>query len=225
MEYSVDKWYHLIENWKAYSLNNEEYFPSTKYTLIPYSKEINLKHLFPGEYFFKLSTRSPKDILEKKIKIKERDHRTIKLEKKIQQLEILKVKSEDDVYYLLKHSKRIKEDMESTTEQLYLVFQPWRPSLGTAVEYRCFINNSKLVGICLYKPEFYSTLSYIPVEMISFFVTQLLSRISYERFVVDVYCKDDRVYFIEINPFDEDTDTFSFNYEEITNAKHLIVKL
>jgi len=226
-EFAVDKWYTFVENWKAKTIDNEIYFPATKYILIPFTNNMDIEKLFPGEYFFKFSTRSPKDILEKKIKIKKNDHRSIKLQKKIEQLNILKVTSVKDVKYLIKKSKRIKEDIRDSTDQLYLVFQPWRPSLGISTEYRCFINNRKLIGVCLYKPEYYSTLSYIPIEIINYFVEQLLIIIPFERFVVDVFIipDDNKVYFIEINPFDETTDTFSFDYEEINKATHLLVKL
>jgi hypothetical protein len=231
MEYSVDKWVKNIENWNAFTLKNEQYKPATNYILIPIGNTIDktIETLFPGEYFFKLSTRSPKDVLENKIKIKSKDHRTVKLEKKKKQLDILKVSSVEDVKYLLRKSKRIKEDIKifQKIDKLYLVFQPWRPSLGISTEYRCFINFRKLVGVCLYKPEYYSSLSSIPIEMISHFISQLLNVIKYVKFVVDIFIKkdDDKVYFIEINPFDEATDTFSFDEYEINNTSQLLVTL
>ena len=99
--------------------------------------------------------------------------------------------------------------------------------MGISTEYRCFINNKKCVGVCLYKPEYYSTLSYVPIEIITYFLDQLLIIIPFERFVVDIFIipGDNKVHFIEINPFDETTDTFSFDYEEINKATHLLVKL
>jgi hypothetical protein len=173
-----------------------------------------------------LSLRSPKDILENKVKIKERDHRTVKIEKKRKQLDILKVKNIEEILFLLKKSKRIQEDLLLIKdEDLFLVFQPWRPSIGQYIEYRCFINFNKLVGICLYKPEYYSTLTSIPVALIQHYIEQLLNIITYPKCAIDVFIKDNKVYFIEINPFDEFTDTFSFDFDEINSTEHLICKL
>jgi hypothetical protein len=245
-EYTVDKWYNLVENWEATTIDGRKYKPSTTYRLIKISREEvqyliknkkfhsefseELNSLFPNNYFFKVSVRSPKDVLEKEIKIEEDEHRTIKLEKKKNQLNALKVSNIYDIIYLLLNSKRIKEDFklylkETDADELYLCFQPWRPSLGIGIEYRCFIKNRKLVGICLYKPEYYSTLSVIPVEEITFFIEQLLERVSYQKFIVDVFYTDNKVYFIEINPFEKYVDTFSFRWEIINNTDKLLVTL
>jgi hypothetical protein len=245
-DYTVDKWCHLIENWIIKNTNGEKYKPGTSYKLIllprnevkylmknkTFSSIITNKinELFPNEYFFKVSLRSPKDVLEKQIKIKEKDHRTIKLEKKIQQLNALKVSNINDIIYLLLNSKRIKEDFklylkDIKADELYLCFQEWRPNLGNSTEYRCFIKNRKLIGICLYKPEYYSSRTIIPVDEIKHFIEQLLKIIKYVDFIVDIYHKDNKVYFIEINPFAEFVDTFSFEWNEINNTDKLLVTL
>jgi hypothetical protein len=189
-----------------------------------------------SEYFFKLSNRSPKDILEKgKLEIFEDDHRTIKIEKKIKQLNILKIKKLNDIIYLLNSSKRCTEDIElynkDKTKRLYFVFTDWKPNLGKSVEYRCFINKNKLVGICLYKPEYYSTRSIIPVERIQHFINQMIGIFIWadlDRYVLDCFIYDDdptKVYFIEINPFEEFVDTFSFDYDIINNTETLLITL
>jgi hypothetical protein len=130
----------------------------------------------------------------------------------------------------LTNSNRTKEDLklylkEEDVDDLYLCFQPWRPSLGIGTEYRCFIKNKKLVGICLYKPEYYSTVSVIPVEEIKYFIQQLLVRTNYQKFTVDVFYTDNKVYFIEINPFEEYVDSFSFKWNEINNTDKLLITL
>jgi hypothetical protein len=113
-----------------------------------------LEQILDGkEYFFKLSNRSPKDILEYDTiyEIDDDDHRTIKLQKKIKQLEVLKVIKISQIEYLLNNSRRTKEDIYAFAKyngktKLYLVFQEWKPNLGISVEYRCYVNKSKLVG-------------------------------------------------------------------------------
>jgi len=235
-DYFIDKWYKKLQDWDI------GYCPVTTYKLIKFSQQDiryflkkkqfsehlkkELETLFPGEYFFKLSHRSPKDILEKKIKINNSDHRTTKLEKKRKQLAILKVVSVENILELLLKSKRTREDLKlclRETVDIHLVFQPWRPSTGT--EYRCFINRRKLVGICLYKPEYYSSRTVIPVGLIQEFISKLFERIDYEKFVVDIFENDSRIYFIEINPFEEFLDTFSFEWDIISNSNTLLVTI
>ena len=253
-DYTIDKYLHLFDNLFISTIKDEYYKCNLDYTLIEFtnserlyfyknncfSKELTEKinKLFDikKEYFFKLSNRSPKDILEKgELEILDDDHRTIKTEKKIKQLNILKITKIDDIIYLIKNSKRCIEDIieynKDYTKKLYFVFQEWRPNLGKSVEYRCFINKSKLVGICLYKPEYYSTRSIIPVEIIQHFINQMLKlfqKINLDRYVLDCFIFNDnpnKVYFIEINPFLDFIDTFSFNYDDINNTDNLLITL
>lgn len=253
-KYTIDKYYNLFENIIITTLKNEEYICHQKYILIEFTydeqnyykedkilseKMINkINEIFNenSEYFFKLSNRSPKDILETgELEILDDDHRTIKTDKKIKQLTILKVKNCNDIIYLLNNSKRCQEDIAeynmNPTKKLFFVFAKWRPNLGKSVEYRCFINKNKLVGICLYKPEFYSTRSIIPVETLHNFIKQMIKifmLINLDRYVLDCFIYNDdpsKVYFIEINPFEEYVDTFSFNYEDINNTENLLITL
>jgi hypothetical protein len=198
--------------------------------------KINKLFEIKSEYFFKLSNRSPKDILESgDLEILDDDHRTIKTEKKIKQLNILKVTNCDNINYLLNNSKRSIEDIEEYnkdyTKKLYFIFAEWRPNLGKSIEYRCFINNNELVGICLYKPEYYSSRSIIPVEIIQHFCNQMINLfmcINLDRYVLDCFIynhEPTKVYFIELNPFEEYVDTFSFDYNIINNTKNLLVTL
>jgi hypothetical protein len=176
------------------------------------------------------------DIKEKcKLEILDDDHRTIKTEKKIKQLEILKIKNINDINYLLNNSNRCIEDIleynKDITKKLYLVFQDWRQNLGKSTEYRCFINNNKLIGICLYKPEYYSSRSIIPVEIIQHFINQLIhlfNQINLKKYIIDcfIYNNDPlKIYFIEINPFNDYVDTFSFDYDIINNTEYLFITL
>ena len=255
--YTIDKYHHLFSNLLVTTLNYDIYKCHQDYILIefPYVERMyykvykklstlmieQLNKIFKSEckseYFFKLSNRSPKDILENnpELKILDDDHRTIKTEKKIKQLEILKVKKPEDITRLLNLSKRCQEDIDlynkDPTKRLYFVFAKWRANLGKSTEYRCFIKKNKLVGICLYKPEYYSTRSIIPVEVIHHFIKQMIQifkKINLERYVLDCFIYHDdpfKVYFIEINPFEEYIDTFSFDYDEINSTENLIITL
>ena len=131
---------------------------------------------------------------------------------------------------MINKSKRVKEDFKLFVKQnkianLYLVLQDWRPSTG--VEYRTFIRNKKLVAVCLYKPEFYSSRTIIPIELITNFINLFLNIpfFNYDNLILDIYIDNERVYFIEINPYEEYVDTFSFTWEEINNTTKLIIRL
>ncbi len=254
--YTFDKWYNILKNKTIKNINNKIYNFIKKSILIEFSKQdINYfikNNKFTNElknnilntleieksYFFKLSNKSPKDILENDpiLQINEDEHRSIKLEKKIKQLNILKVNSIEKIEYLLNNSKRTIEDMElfsnySGKSKLYLVFQDWSPNLGKSIEFRCFIINNKLVGICLFKPEYYSSRTVIPVEIIQFFINQIiqyLECLNLKKYVIDCFIYNDNIYdvhLIEINPFDEYTDTFSFEYDDIINTKTLLITI
>jgi len=256
-QYTLDKWYKLVKDHEIINLKGEKYNCYKKTWLFHFSKlEIlyyKRSNILPKtitrrlhrildqdkDYFFKLSNRSPKDILEYKgeYKINDDEHRTIKVEKKLKQLEILRVNKIDQINMLLRSSKRTREDMKlffadkTNKNKLYLVFQEWAPNLGISTEYRCYIKNNKLIGISLYKPEYYSTRTIIPYEIIDFFVTQIIDlfkQIDLFTYVVDVYILNNdqyNVYLIEINPFDEHTDTFSFDFDTIYNSDTLLITL
>jgi hypothetical protein len=251
-DFTTDKYCYLFDNFETTTIYNERYKCNLDYILIDFTPleiqyfirnhklsryittKINKLFDIKTEYFFKLSNRSPKDILEKgKLEILDDDHRTIKTEKKIKQLNILKLKNINDINYLLNNSYRCMEDIlefsKDYTKKLYLVFQDWRPNLGKSTEYRCFINDNKLTGICLYKPEYYSSRSIIPVEIIKHFINQLITLFNnFNKYIIDCFIYDNnplKIYFIEINPFNEYIDTFSFDYDVINNTKYLLITL
>jgi hypothetical protein len=254
-KYTIDKYYDLFNNFNPLTISGDKYkchqdlifieFTPLERIYYKFNKKISksmeskVNELFKirSEYFFKLSNRSPKDILESdsEIEIFDNDHRTIKTEKRIKQLDILKIKCCEDINYLLNNSKRAREDIEEydkdISKKLYFVFAEWKPNLGKSVEYRCFIKNNKLVGICLYRSEYYSSRSIIPIETIKYFVDQIINLFSvkeYEKYVLDcfIYNNDpNKVYFIELNPFEEYVNCFSFDYDVINNTDKLLVTL
>jgi len=255
--YTIDKYYKLFDDFLIKTLDEKYYKTNKNYILIEFtllerqyfkrnkkfskilSENISdtLNFHRNNSYFFKLSNRSPKDILEydSKLEILDEDHRTIKTEKKIRQLEILKVTCIENIEYLLNNSKRCQEDIDDYntdyTKKLYLVFQEWKPNLGKSIEFRLYINKSKLIGINLFKPEYYSSRTIIPVEVLQDYadqMIQLFNKININRYILDCYILNDdklKVYFIELNPFVEDANTFSFEYEDISTSEYLIISV
>ena len=57
---------------------------------------------------------------------------------------------------------------------------------------------------------------------------KLFNKINIDRYILDCYILNDdklKVYFIELNPFVEDANTFSFEYEDINSSEYLIVSV
>jgi len=254
-DYNLDKWFYKLQD-DFVDIYQEKYKAIQDYTLLEISKDninyfidnrefkdiyrlqiteliTSLKNKYLDSYlFFRLNTRSPKDILENKpeLEILDSDDRKIKINKKIKQLEILKISNYEDIIYLLNNSKRVKEDIElfinsNTSNKLYLVFTKWKQILGNYIEYRCCIVNKKPISISLFKPEYYSSFTIIPVEIILLFLYQIVKKLDYNDYVIDVYVKNNKCYIIEINPLCEETDLFSLDYYDIINSDNLIVTL
>jgi hypothetical protein len=214
----------------------------------PHKVEKKINKLFIGgkKYFFRVSQRSPKDAWAKELKAKKSDTPERKLELELERKSKLYVGNLDQIYPLIFKSKRVQEDFELFVNQahkensqienpqikvpnLYLVFQDWRPSNG--VEYRLFIRDLKLIGLCLYKPEFYQKNITIPFGSIERFAKSFLSigfvKKNYLNLILDVFVDkfNGNVYFIEINPYENYVDPFSFTWNELDKTKDLIIKL
>lgn len=201
------------------------------------------KTLDNNKYFFRVSQRSPKDAYAEEYKAQESDSYKHKLLLEIKRKEKLLVSSSQDVLDLIFRSKRVLEDLklfinQDKIDELFFVFQPWRPSRGQrsfaslnleeGIEFRLFVYKLKLVGICVYKPEFYTNKLTIPVGLLLDWFQQFEK--IYDQtdiYTVDVYVDnlDSKVYFIEINPFNEEIDTFSFSYKQLITSKYLLVKI
>jgi hypothetical protein len=221
-------------------LNMNKKFPSN------IENKINKLFKDDNKYFFRVSQRSPKDAWAKELKAKKSDTPERKLELEQLRKSKLLVSKISDIYPLIFKSKRVQEDFELFVNQsneensqieksqikvpnLYLVFQDWRPSNG--VEFRLFIREQKLIGLCLYKPEFYQKNITIPFGSIERFVKSFLSlrfiKKNYSNMILDVFVdkSNENVYFIEINPYEDYVDPFSFTWDELNKTKNLIIKL
>jgi hypothetical protein len=248
--YTVDKWFQLVNDWTPLDIDGIQYNSATSYNLIQFDisdcKYILKTKSFPlnldlkiaqvlneNKYFFRVSQRSPKDAYAEEYKANPADSYKQKLLLEIKRKEKLLVGSTQEVLDLIFRSKRVMEDLElfveksnQTVKELHFVFQPWRPSTG--VEFRLFVYNSKLVGICVYKPEFYTSKLVVPVGLLTHWFEQFEKIYSQtQTYTVDVYVNnlDSRVYFIEINPFNKQVDTFAFTYKQLITTKFLLVKI
>jgi len=246
-KYNLENWYNNLKDYDFYDIYNNKYkaiqtynlieltkddiIYFNKYKILTYTIQNNINNILREDCFFRLNTRSPKDILEVNtdIEIFDEDSRQIKLNKKIKQLEILKVNNYNQVLYLINNSKRLKEDIQDFLDnkfnKLFLIFSKWNPILGKYTEYRTSVVNNKPTSISLFKPEYYSRYTIIPVEIILVFLYQLIKKINLENFIADVYIKDNKTYLIEINPLCPDTDLFNLDYDDVINSDNLIVTL
>ena len=233
-KYKAIQDYTLIELDKSdvsYLLDNKTFSKNLKLKII--NTILNLQNKYQDKYlFFRLNTRSPKDILESNsnIEILDDDTRQIKITKKIEQLNVLKISNYQDIVTTLNASSRTNTDMteylsSNSEDKLYLVFTKWNQILGNYTEYRCCIVDKKPIGICLFKPEYYSLYTTVPVEIILVFLYQVIKKVPYDTYVVDVYVKNNQCYLIEINPLTKETDLFSLDYDDVINSDSLIVTL
>lgn len=252
LKYMVDYWCKQISKFELNGTDGLPYNPCTTYKLIkisiddvlflfknkrfPNLVQNKINKLFQGDnkYFFRVSQRSPKDAWSKELKAKKSDTPERKLELELERKSKLYVGEIKQIYDLIFKSKRVQEDFklfinQTTIKNLYLVFQDWRPSNG--VEYRLFIRDLKLIGLCLYKPEFYQKNITIPFGVINNFVKAFLSirfiKKNYSNMVLDVFVDkcNSNVYFIEINPYEDYVDPFSFDWKELNETNELIIKL
>ena len=246
--YTVDKWYKLVSKWIAFDIDGHEYYPATQYKLIvfdisdaihilttktfPVNIETQINKILQIQsYFFRISQRSPKDAYANEFIASETDSYKHKLFLEIKRKQMLLVSSISNILDLIFRSKRVMEDLEQFVNQniikeLHLVFQPWRASTG--IEYRLFVYRTKLVGICIYKPEFYTSKLTIPVGLITHWFGQF-EKIYQQTstYTVDIFVDNltSRVHFIEINPFNNQVDTFAFTYKQLIRTKFLLVKI
>lgn len=234
--FNIDLWYPLASN--IPSLPKTRFIPLTKTDAICLLKGRGFKKLLQpvkkrvddelngGCRFFKLSTRSGKDayeVLDPSLDIKE-DDSSEELARKIQaQIEILKVSSFEDVYRIIRASKRLKEDLTNyidyaTDDQsMSIVLQEWKPCKGT--EYRCFIKGKRLIAFCLYHgcQESLDDDDGLRKE-IEEFIQNIQPYIQFEDYVLDIDLESrQRIRFIELNPFNDETDPCIFTWEELRN--------
>ncbi|XP_054724478.1 cell division cycle protein 123 homolog [Uloborus diversus] len=147
-----------------------------------------------------------------------------------------------DVYLLLKSSDFIVHDLTkpysfcedyipadtncsltATSEKFHLILRKW-VEIDTAGEFRCFVKNTVLIGICQREHSLY--FEHIAVEkndivqdISDFFHQHIQFNFSSPNYVFDVYRKKKgKVYLIDFNPFGKVTEPLMFNWAELCNG-------
>ncbi|GJJ10495.1 hypothetical protein Clacol_004721 [Clathrus columnatus] len=153
-------------------------------------------------------------------------------------LPTMKCTSPADVYTILKSSDFVLHDLDPPSAfqgceegdesdddsyDLELVLKKWYP-IDHGREFRCFVRQNYLLGICQRDPNYYPTLNEesnlenIPIVIKSFWLEHI-----HEKFpgtcdyVFDVYLSRtlSSVYLMDFNPYHPKTDALLFTYEEL----------
>jgi hypothetical protein len=235
-EYNVEKWLLPLRQWKF-----RGYSPLTAYRLVPLNdREIvalrrgNMDHflaglrqqvtrvLANGPMFLRLNTRSPKDawqVMAPELECSGEPSSASNQDKQKRQLELLRVSSFEQVCTVLRASQRAIRDMDqvleqtatSTSTQLFLVFQKWRPSVGP--EYRAFVQAGRMICACDCSTQ--TPVSYDEGQLLSEFCESLATALpQLPHFVVDAFISSEsqQCCFIEINPYSLSTDAICFEW-------------
>lgn len=195
----------------------------------PLLRDLRLKadsNLRTSAKFFRLSTRSPKDVWSKLDQTLGRDAEddihdvTFKLQSQIQ---LCRVSNFNDVLRLIACSDRLQEDIDLHIEKanidhrLSIVLIDWR-DLDPTKEVRIFIKERKVIAYCPYLPDQCSeptkrrlTEAKMQIDMFCAEVCKRLPK-AYQSFVLDVSFVNGRFEMIELNPFDDTTDPIIFNW-------------
>eukprot|EP01084_Bolivina_argentea_P265712 450502_1 len=170
------------------------------------------------EYFFKLSTRSPKDGTGINYKTYPN---TTRLERIILIMEKMKIKQADEIMELIQKSERVFSDIGfyhhyyiSFAHPLNLIIRTFFKRLNPIFEFRCFIKGKQLNAISQYLcydifNELHNVkLCYNIRNHIIKFHQNVKNVLPYDDYVMDVFVdilNDEKtkmkVYIIEINPF------------------------
>lgn len=154
----------------------------------------------------------------------------------------LKCTSPADVYLLLKSSDFIPHDLHASSVfegcidassptapgyQLELVLRKWY-SVDRSREFRCFVRDNVLIGICQRDTNFYDymlereTRDKIRSTATKFWTEEVKKRWKGgENYVFDILFTRDlsRAHVVDINPYAPRTDTLLFSYEELEELR------
>ena len=211
---------------------------------IPYVKSCidRIRHIYnslddffnknPGHYFLRLSTLSPKDAYYQLcVEMTDTNDEDITVDDIRKEINVLCVDRAEKCIQVLCHSLRVGIELRNVKTDLSILLLPWKDDILHDTETRCFIKNNKLIAFTQYYTDLSTGYESINMEIngekyrevVIDFVNRLL--IPYENAVVDVavssrYLNDgildvDKMIFIEINPFNEDTESYLFTWDEI----------
>lgn len=141
--------------------------------------------------------------------------------------------STSDLFLLLKASDYVNHDMyhafdeandfdKSNTPnfELELVLREW-VDMNPSMEFRCFVRERQLIAISQRDLNYYSFLDEIRDEILEkigiFFDDVLLAKSDCNSFVFDVYIPKslNKIYLVDINPFQRSTESYLFTWNEL----------
>lgn len=134
----------------------------------------------------------------------------------------LLLKSSDSLIHDLCHAYDSCSDrVESKPQKFYLALRKWYGSLRPEMEFRCFVRNQVLVGICQREVTgFYPVLVEKKYDLksliLDFYVDNLRGRFESESYTFDVYVtNDERVKLLDFNPWGGSTLPLLYSWEEL----------
>lgn len=144
----------------------------------------------------------------------------------------LKCTSFSDIALLLRSSDSLVHDLchayDSCSDKtlsrpphFYLALRKWYPSLRPEMEFRCFVNAHRLVGISqrevtAYYPVLLERKHELEVLIDDFFIDNVEERFKSENYTFDVYVtKERRVKLMDFNPWGAFTLPLLFTWEEL----------
>jgi hypothetical protein len=149
----------------------------------------------------------------------------------------MECQSAEDVYLLLKSSNFITHDLEHAFDGCadasegdldavpYVLVLRKYFQLNPSLEFRCFVRERKLIGICQREQNYFDFLSGMKVQLrgkiVDFFNIRLRDTFPDESFTFDVYIPPphDRVWLMDINPWAMRTDPLLFSWLELLTMK------
>ncbi|XP_055882408.1 cell division cycle protein 123 homolog isoform X2 [Biomphalaria glabrata] len=141
-----------------------------------------------------------------------------------------------DVYLLLKSSQFISHDLDQPFDQCEdyqkdallpsltytLVLRKWEPP-NPASEFRCFVHNNKLIGVCQrnankFYPHIIVNKNVVLEDICEFVKIHIAEKFVETNYVVDVvHVKQGHVILIDFNPFGPVTDALMFTWSELSD--------
>lgn len=143
----------------------------------------------------------------------------------------------EDVYLLLKSSNFITHDLEHAFDGCvdadkkdladvpYVLVLRKHFQLNPSLEFRCFVRGRKLIGICQREQNYFAFLAGMKDQLrgaiVDFFNIHLRDTFAEENFTFDVYVPPphNRVWLMDINPWDLRTDPLLFSWLELLNME------
>lgn len=197
-------------------------------------------HIFftenPGDYFIRLNSCSPKDAWYQLCtetpdtvnSDEDESSKPLTVEDIRRDINVLKVNNAAQCIMVLCHSERTYFEFECAAYELSIILLPWRIDILHDTETRCFVKNKKLVAFTQYYADivdgYQSILNCCTINDINNVVNKFIQQIAlpYENAVIDIAFSFmpndnlfDRLLFIEVNPFDENTDSVFFEWDDL----------